>query len=197
MANTQTADNAKQGWPVAAMVALGSLLIAALVFVWVLHQQRLILQDVQSAAQQSQTQQQQMQQQFVALTQDLQKARNKEVGFMVKQQHYADLMGLLSEVYVNTERQDSTALEETIHRVNKAYFGLEPFLTNDMRDWMTQQIKGISGLSNKLAEPNQEYEENLLATKTTLRQLIDETHEKLFPALFITERNANGEEQAK
>ncbi|MCG8670959.1 MAG: hypothetical protein MI867_16235 [Pseudomonadales bacterium] len=179
-------NNNKQapGWPMSAIVSLVALLIVSVVFMWVFNQQQMMLKDVQAIAAESQTQQDKMQKQFLKFVQNLQDDRRQQMDFVVKQQHYSALMGQLSEMSMNTERQDGTALEETVHRINQAYFGLEPFLDEEQRTWLAKQLKALANLSAKLADPAQEYEENLLATKTSLRQMIDETHLNLYPALF-------------
>lgn len=185
--NSNQDNNSKNSWPVSAMIALSALILTAAVFIWVFDQQRIMVMALQESTNEAQLQHQEMHQQFMQLADRLQRDRQEEIGFMVKQQHYSDFMGLLSELYVNTEGQDRTALDESLHRLNQAFFGLEPFLDQLTREWLTNQIKAIAKLSNRLADSSAEYEENLLANKTSLRQMIDETHQKLYPSLFANQ----------
>lgn len=182
--NSSQDNKSKNGWPVSAMISLSALILTVAVLVWVFEQQRVMVLELQESSNKAQLQHREMHQQFMQLADRLQQDRQREIGFMVRQQHYSEFMGQLSEIYVYTEAQDATALEESLHRLNQAFFGLEPFLKDDARDWLTRQIQAIGKLSNRLADSATEYEENLLANKSSLRQMIDETHQKLYPSLF-------------
>ena len=102
-------------------------------------------------------------------------------------------MGLLSEIMIYTQRQDITALEDSQYRSHKAFYGIEPFLTAEQRQWLMIQLQSINSISGKLTDPGEDFEENLLGTRAQLRQLIDETHQRLYTDLF---GNANETETA-
>ncbi|MCG8316195.1 MAG: hypothetical protein MI976_23535 [Pseudomonadales bacterium] len=174
----------QQQWPLAAIIAIASLAITALLLVWILQQQKNLLAEAQSAAKASQQDYLETQNQLALLAQAIQEGQRNARDFGIKQRYYTELMGLLSEIYVHTKRQDITALEEAQYRSQKAFYGLEAYLEPTHRQWLIQQLENIYGLSRKLSEPTEEYEENLLATKVQLRQMIDESHQRLFDALF-------------
>ena len=181
----------QQQWPLAAIIAIGSLVITALLLVWILQQQSSLLAEAQSAAKASQQDYLETQNQLALLAQAIQEGQRNARDFAIKQRFYTELMGLLSEIFVHTKRQDVTALEEAQYRAQKAFYGLEAYLDGDQRQWLVQQLKSINSLSRKLSEPTEEYEENLLATKVQLRQMIDETHQRLFSSLFAPQHHEN------
>lgn len=173
-----------QKWPLSSLVALAALGLVALLTFAGLRLNQQMLEQVENTVKTNQQTQLASQQAFEAALKAMEKQLQQQTLFITKQQHYSQLMALLADVFVLTERLDAAALQETLHQARKHKFALEPFLNTEEKQWLTQQYKSIAKLSTELSDPLQEYEENLLATKTSLRNLIDETHKGLYPMLF-------------
>ena len=182
--NNSSTPSANGGLPASALLALLSLVIAvaALWFAFNTHQESVIRLSEALAKQNQQRDQMLSDWQKTLATLRMQQEENK--GFMVRQHHYSRLMQLLSDAYVLTVRLEPAALEEVQHRMDAEFYALEPFLAPANRNWLAQQLAAIRELSTRLADPLQDYEENLLTTKTSLRNLIDEAHQKSYGMLF-------------
>jgi hypothetical protein len=183
-----TADNdpssSTSQWPVSALVALLSLAVALAALWLAFSTQQETLRLMESSARQQADRQLAQMSEFQKTLAAMQAEQRQAKGFMVRQHHYARLMQLLAQTYILTERLEPAALAEVQHLVNEQLFAIEPFLTGDEQAWLARQLRSIDKLSARLADPMQDYEENLLATKTTLRELIDETRAKTYDMLF-------------
>lgn len=193
MPNQQANSSIKQSWPISALVAIMALLALLLVSLFAWQTQQAAQQQMQKMADLQLQTQHALQAQFEHSLQQLQDRQQLAQHYSRKLQAYSQLMGLLSDIYIETQRVDSTALEESYHRAQQALYQVEPFLSPGHREWLMQQLTSIYGLSRKLADPMNEYEENLLASKTRLRQLIDETHQGLYTLLFAPEDTQHDE----
>ncbi len=183
-ADNESRTSSGAGLPVGALLALFSLVvaIAALWFAFKTHQESVTRLNEALTIQNQQRDQMisDWQKTLAALRMQQEESR----GFMVRQHHYARLMQLLSDAYVLTIRLEPAALEEVHHRINAEFHALEPFLAPQNRDWLAQQLAAIKTVSTRLADPLKDYEENLLTTKTSLRNQIDEAHQKTYGMLF-------------
>lgn len=189
-AKQQSSQSRESVWPISALLSLFSLLIAMLALWLAFSTQQQTITGL--TAEQNQQRDEIMadwQKALMSIQQQLEESR----GFMVRQQHYARFMGLLSELYVHTTRQEPAALEETQYRLQSEFNALEPFLERADREWLGRQLKAMIDLSHRLADPLQDYEENLLSSTASLRNLMDETHENAYRMLFAA--NPVAEEQ--
>ena len=185
MSTNQHIDhNREGGWPLSALVSLLSLVVAIAALWFAFNGSQQALQQLNDSLTQQHQQHAQMMAEWQENLTRLQTELRDSRGFIMRQQHYARFMGLLSELYVHTVRQEPAALEEVQYRLKAEFNALEPFLVPGDRQWLHQQLNAIMNLSHRLAEPLQDYEENLLASGASLRNLIDEAHEKSYGMLF-------------
>ena len=170
--------------PLAAMIALVSLAVALAALWFAFSSQQQVAAAVAKRNQEQAGEQGKLLAQLEDTLQIMSSQQRESRGFMVKQYHYSQLMQLLSQTYVLTERLEPAALVEVHLRTADQLYAIEPFLSGTDRNWLSQQLKEIENLSTRLADPLQDYEENLLTTKTTLRNMIDETRDRTYAMLF-------------
>ncbi len=110
-----------------------------------------------------------------------------EKAFEIKQRHYAEFMGAVSDVWLAVSRGDKKLLEDALHIMRKASYGLEPFLDGGGRHYLDKRMDKFEHLSNQLIDPQYQYKQNEAADRKTLNEMSDEFQTFLYPLLFEPE----------
>lgn len=107
-----------------------------------------------------------------------------ERSFEIRQRFYAQFMAGVSDVWLSVNRKDNKALDGALNQMEKAYFGLEPFLDAGGRHYLKKRMVMLQNLAKQLVDPRYEYEGNLLADKQTLNRMSEDFQDYLYPLLF-------------
>ena len=114
--------------------------------------------------------------------------RRFEKAFEIKQRHYADFMGAVSDAWLAVNRSDTTLLENALHQMRKSCYGLEPFMDMGGRHFLQKRITLFEKLSTQLASGAEyRYKVNQDADKAKLNGMSDEFQSFLYPLLFEPE----------
>ena len=116
----------------------------------------------------------------------LQQASNArfEQSFEIRQEFYARFMAGVSDVWLSTSRKDMKSLDNALNQMEKAYFGLEPFLAGGERHFLKKRMLMMQNMAKQLVDPRYEYQGNLLSDKKTLDQMSQDFQDFLYPVLF-------------
>ena len=117
------------------------------------------------------------------LFQQAQSARFERT-FEVRQKHYSDFMGALSDAWGSVGRKDGKGLENALHQLAKSYYALEPFLDAGSRHYMQKRIAIFHNLAKQLMGYEQERRGIIMEDKTTMDRMIQDFQEFLYPLLF-------------
>lgn len=125
----------------------------------------------------------------------LQQADNArfERSFEIRQTFYASFMAGVSDVWLNTSRKDMKGLDNALNQIEKAYFGLEPFLQTGERHFLKKRMVMMQNVAKQLVDPRYEYESNLLDDRKTLDQMSQDFQDFLYPILFEPRKEADDE----
>lgn len=107
-----------------------------------------------------------------------------ERSFEIRQRFYAQFMAGVSDIWLAVNRKDMKGLDAALNQIEKAYFGLEPFLDSAGRHFLKKRMVMLQNLAKQLVDPRYEYEGNLLADKQTLNQMSEDFQDYLYPLLF-------------
>lgn len=118
-----------------------------------------------------------------------------ERSFEIRQQFYAQFMAGVSDVWLSVNRKDLKGLDVALNSMEKAYFGLEPFLDAGGRHYLKKRMVMLQNLTRQLVDPRYEYEGNLLADKKTLNQMSEDFQDYLYPLLFEPQAQQDGTDE--
>jgi len=107
-----------------------------------------------------------------------------EKSFEIRQRYYAHFMAAVSDAWLSVGRKNVSGLNDALNRMEKSYFGLEPFLTAGGRHFLKKRMTQYQTLAMQLTDDRYEYQGNRLADKKTLSQMSDDFQSFLFPRLF-------------
>lgn len=111
-------------------------------------------------------------------------AERFERSFEVRQKHYADFMGALSDAWNSVGRKNRQDLDKALHQLAKSYYGLEPFMDGGSRLSMQKRIAIFHNLAKQLIGYEQNKQGIIIEDKTTMDRMIREFQEFLYPMLF-------------
>lgn len=125
----------------------------------------------------------------------LQQASNArfEQSFEIRQEFYARFMAGVSDVWLSTSRKDMKSLDNALNQMEKAYFGLEPFLAGGERHFLKKRMLMMQNMAKQLVDPRYEYQGNLLSDKKTLDQMSQDFQDFLYPVLFEPRKDGDDE----
>ena len=125
----------------------------------------------------------------------LQQASNArfEQSFEIRQEFYARFMAGVSDVWLSTSRKDMKSLDNALNQMEKAYFGLEPFLAGGERHFLKKRMLMMQNMAKQLVDPRYEYQGNLLSDKKTLAQMSQDFQDFLYPVLFEPRKDGDDE----
>lgn len=116
-----------------------------------------------------------------------------EGSFEIRQEFYARFMGGVSDVWLSTNRKDMKSLDNALSQMEKAYFGLEPFLAGGERHFLKKRMLMLQNMAKQLVDPRYEYQGNLLTEKKTLDQMSQDFQDFLYPVLFEPQKDGADE----
>tara|TARA_B100000674_G_scaffold61325_3_gene42600 strand:- start:10695 stop:11312 length:618 start_codon:yes stop_codon:yes gene_type:complete len=118
-----------------------------------------------------------------------------ERTFEVRQKHYADFMGALSDAWNSAGRKNAQDLDAALHQLAKSYYALEPFLDQGSRLYLQKRITIFHNLAKQLIGYEQNKRGIIMEDKSTMDRMIEEFQDFLYPLLFepIHKEGKNGE----
>lgn len=117
-----------------------------------------------------------------------------ENSFQVRQKHYTQFMGALSDTWTSTSRHHSEGLDQALQNLAKAYYGLEPFLEAGGRHYLKKRIAIFHNLAKQLAKGDTANQQLVLEDKTTMNRMIEDFQDYLYPLLFEPNGEQNQEQ---
>lgn len=118
-----------------------------------------------------------------------------ERSFEVRQKHYSDFMGALSDAWSSVGRRDGKGLEAALQQLAKSYYALEPFLDAGSRHSMQKRIAIFHNLAKQLMGYEPSKRGIIMEDKTTMDRMIQEFQGFLYPVLFepVVKKESGGE----
>lgn len=107
-----------------------------------------------------------------------------ERSFEVRQKHYANFMGALSDAWNSVARKNRPDLDAALHQLAKSYYALEPFLDNGSRLYLQKRITIFHNLAKQLIGYEQKKRGIIMEDKSTMDRMIQEFQDYLYPILF-------------
>ena len=115
-------------------------------------------------------------------------AERFERSFEVRQKHYSDYMGALSDAWNAVGRKNRQDLDKALHQLAKSYYGLEPFMDSGSRLYVQKRIAIFHNLAKQLIGYEQNKGGIIMEDKSTMDRMIREFQEFLYPLLFEPKR---------
>ncbi|MGB3622258.1 hypothetical protein FT643_01840 [Ketobacter sp. MCCC 1A13808] len=107
-----------------------------------------------------------------------------EKSFMARQQHYAEFMAALSDTWLSVNRKDKQLLEDSLQKLAKSYYALEPFLEEGGRHYLQKRIAIYHNLAQQLLSDKVEHDGLVLEDKATMNRMLEDFQSYLYPLLF-------------
>lgn len=122
--------------------------------------------------------------QYAEFLQQQTQAARFEHSFEVRQKHYTDFMGALSDAWSSVGRKDGKGLDGALQQLAKSYYGLEPFLDAGSRHYMQKRIAIFHNLAKQLMGYESAKRGIIMEDKTTMDRMIQDFQNFLYPLLF-------------